>query len=373
MAITVNPAAFFDVTIGVTLIGLAVTGSLFGVSTAQACWYYKHYPRDRRFLKTLVGVIWAFDVFHLLLYGATMWTYLVRKEVQALGPTTLPWESSAQLLCNACAIVIIQSFYTYRIWTLSKNRTLTALLYTIVFSDFGLAFTLFLKSIMTVDVEDYIGLTSLDIALSSVTATTDVLLSTTLVILLAMSRTGSVGANRLINKLMLYTINTGSLTSICAICSLIAVIILPTTAIYVMFYYIGTRLYSISLLATLNARESLRMQAERIGHVSLPRLSSVSCKSSGKRLAAVVAPQAPPHDIVVAIQHDTSSAFEEEHGVKEMYRRVRPVGHGRDGSSDSDLGVGGGHLLEADENSSSIREWEPVKLESNQALIGYGP
>ena len=85
-------------------------------------------------------------------------------------------------------------------------------------------------------------------------------------------------------------------------------IILPTTAIYVMFYYIGTRctciptehefylglllmlvaVYSISLLATLNARESLRMQAERIGHVSLPHLSSVSCKASGKRLATVV-------------------------------------------------------------------------------------
>ncbi|KAH9902918.1 hypothetical protein C8Q73DRAFT_778030 [Cubamyces lactineus] len=388
MAITVNPAAFFDVTIGVTLIGLAVTGSLFGVSTAQACWYYKHYPRDREFLKTLVGIIWAFDVFHLLLYGATMWTYLVRKEVQALGPTTLPWESSAQLLCNACAIVIIQSFYTYRIWTLSKNRTLAALLvcnliiciaplvqhpcqYTIVFGDFGLAFTLFLKSIMTVDVEDYIGLTSLDIALSSVTATTDVLLSTTLVILLAMSRTGSVGANRLINKLMLYTINTGSLTSICAICSLIAVIILPTTAIYVMFYYIGTRLYSISLLATLNAREGLRIQAERIGHVSLPRLSSVSCKSPGKRLASVVTPQVPPRDIVVTIQHDANSAFEEDHGVKEMYRRARPgARHGRDGSSDVEIGEG--HLLEAEESSaSSLREWEPVKLESCQVLPEY--
>ncbi|KAH9850264.1 hypothetical protein C2E23DRAFT_887439 [Lenzites betulinus] len=354
MAITVSPYAFFDVTLGVTLIGLAVTASLFGVATGQVVWYYKHYPHDRRFLKMLVALVWSFDAFHLMLYGATsahsrvlyplarisheditVWNYLVLKEVQALGLTLLPWESSAQLLCNAFAVVTIQSFYTYRIWTLSQKPYLAALLVVFVFGDFGLAFTIFMKSLMTMDVTDYIGLANFDIALSSVTASTDILLCGTLVILLAMSRTGSAGANRLINKLVLYTINTGALTTFCAVVSLITVVIMPTTSVYVMFYYIGTRLYSVSLLATLNARESLRIQAERIGHVTFPRLTSIS-RASG-----------PAQPVVVAIQHNSSVALafededDDESGVKEVYRRPRggrrePPSEPEEGSSMED-------------------------------------
>ncbi|KAI0359979.1 hypothetical protein OH77DRAFT_1517545 [Trametes cingulata] len=345
MAITVNPYAFFDVTLGMTLVGLAVTASLFGVSTAQMVWYYKHYPHDRRFLKMLVALVWSFDAFHLVLYSATMWIYLVFKQVEA-GPTLLPWESNVQLLCNACAIVTIQAFYAYRIWTLSQNRYLAALLVTFVLGDFGLAFALFVKSIMTDTVQDYIGLSNFDIALSSFTAFTDVLLSGTLVVLLAMSRTGSAGANRLINKLVLYTINTGLLTSLCAVLSLIAVALLPTTSIYVMFYYVGTRLYSVSLLATLNARESLRIQAERIGHVSLPRLTSISHVSTKQRVWDGA--QSRPPDIVLAMRHSSSVAFEEDddEGIKEVYRR--PRSHHE-------------QLVEVDEGASSVRDWEPVK------------
>ncbi|KAL7279118.1 hypothetical protein ACG7TL_006958 [Trametes sanguinea] len=391
MAITVNPAAFFDVTIGVTLVGLAVTASLFGVSTAQALWYYKTYPRDRRFIKLLVGAIWGFDALHLLLYIATSRSFprLIYNIYEMLtGPTrkcghisfrnrSKRWDrryflgNDARILeycrslirflslgspahnCSACAIVTIQLFYTYRIWTLSKSQTLAAMLAIVVLGDFALALTLFVKTILTDDVQDFIGLTNFDVALSSVTAIADVLLSGTLVILLALSRTGSAGANRLINKLVLYTINTGLLTSVFAIFALVAVIVLPTTAIYVMFYYIGTRLYSVSLLATLNARASLRIQAERIGHVSLPRLSSVSIsrKSSGWARSDPL-----PRDVVVAIQHDEGPVFEDER-VKEEYRR-------RYGAGREEL------PSEVDESASSFGQWEPVKAAQSRSDVG---
>ncbi|KAI9000596.1 hypothetical protein BD414DRAFT_532450 [Trametes punicea] len=354
MAITLNPAVFLDVTVGVTLVGLAVTASLFGVSTSQAVWYYKHYPNDRRFLKTLVAVIWMLDALHLLLYGATMWAFLVRKQLEGLGPVILPWESSAQLLCNACAIVMIQSFYAHRIWTLSNSQGLATLLAMFICGDFALAITLFVRSIMTDDVEDFVELTSLDIALNATTATTDVLLSGTLVILLAMSRTTSIGVKRLINKLVLYTINTGLLTSICAILSVVAVILLPTAALYVMLYYIGTRLYSVSLLATLNARAGLRMQAERFGHVSLPRLSSLSRTSSKPPGWGVNGPTFQ-REVMVSIQQETGVAFEDDHGVKEEFRR-------RSGAD-----------VEVDESvsASSLRDSESAKMVSFPVLPKY--
>ncbi|OJT07204.1 hypothetical protein TRAPUB_1934 [Trametes pubescens] len=147
---------------------------------------------------------------------------------------------------------------------------------------------------------------------------------------------------------------------------------MPTTSVYVMFYYIGARrkshihhssvqhltqhlsvsVYSVSLLATLNARESLRIQAECIGHVTFPRLSSIT------RITTAAASKQP---VVVAIQHNSSVAYEEdedEFGVKEVYRR--PHGH---------------HQREDDSerDGASLRkcQWEPVKLKARAGLPGY--
>ncbi|KAI0368658.1 hypothetical protein BV20DRAFT_452243 [Pilatotrama ljubarskyi] len=312
-------AADMDVTIGVILVGLAVTASLFGVSTAQAGWYFKHYRHDRTFLRVLVGLVWSLDICHLILYSITMWLYLAERELAAFGETALPWTSNVQILCNACVVFVIQTFYAFRIMTLSRSLRLTAALAAFVLADFGLAVTLFVKSLMTDTVSEYIQLEAFDIALSTLTAATDVLLSGTLVTLLARSRTGSSIANRLINRLLFYTINTGLLTSLCAVLSLIMVLVSPTTSIYVMFYYIGAHLYSVSLLATLNARAGLRADAEDSGYttalsrlrVLLHRLPSRGQESKHPRMwGRANTPLSP--GIVVAIHRDTTITFDDE-------------------------------------------------------------
>ncbi|KAL7279126.1 hypothetical protein ACG7TL_006966 [Trametes sanguinea] len=236
--------------------------------------------------------------------------------------------------------------------------------------------SLFVKSLMTDTVSDYIKLQAFDIALSTVTATTDVLLSATLVTLLVRSRTGSpsesrgVGpgltvvpplprSNRLINKLLFYTINTGLMTSVCAVLSLIMggvhpnsyrrdspqVLVSPATSIYVMFYYIGAHLYSVSLLATLNARAALRAQAQNLENTAAPtqladllqrisprprarvrdRRASDDVPSTWGRtdthivrpgdLADQVASYQPPLSIVVSIQRHTTVTFDDDLGA----------------------------------------------------------
>lgn len=113
--------------------------------------------------------------------------------------------------------------------------------------------------------------------------------------------------------------------------------------------HLSAAVYSVSLLATLNARESLRIQAECIGHVSLPHLSSISRTTTA----------ASKQPVVVAIQHSSSVAYEEdedEFGVKEVYRRPR-------GHQERDE--------ERDEASLRKCQWEPVKPKTRAALSGY--
>ncbi|OSD06490.1 hypothetical protein PYCCODRAFT_1474622 [Trametes coccinea BRFM310] len=269
-------STFLDTTIGVIFVGFLFTGCLFGVTSAQSIWYFRHYQTDRRILKLLVTVVWILDAVHLGLYTATMFIYLIQKKAAYFGQERLPWTSNVQLLCNAFAIGLIQSFYASRIWTLSRQKILLVVMVIFIAATWAASIVLFIETILTRMVAQYVLLAPFDIALSALSASTDVLLCGALVVLLSRSRTGTAGANRLINKLVLFTVETGFLTSIYAILSVIMVVVLPMTSLFVMFYYIGARLYTVSLLATLNARASLRVEAEKMGHRSLPDLEATA-------------------------------------------------------------------------------------------------
>ncbi|EIW57476.1 uncharacterized protein TRAVEDRAFT_37938 [Trametes versicolor FP-101664 SS1] len=320
---------FLDLTIGVIFIGFLATGLCASfrvqedsaahgdaVTTSQTVWYFKHYSNDRRVLRYLVAIIWLLDALHLALYLVTMFIYLVQKKGAFFGQQPLPCR--AQLVCNAFAIGLIQSFYASRIWTLSKKKSLLVVMAIFV--------TVTFDSVLTRTVAGYVALVPFDIALSAMCASTDVLLCSSLVTLLARSRPGTVGANRLINKLMLYTVHTGLVTSVNATLALILAVVMPTSSIFVMFYYIGARFYSVSLLGTLNARASLRWQAQNMGQFPLPDIQ-ITAPVTPKRTLSDSMPHF--HELSLGLQCDTPSTYESiSSGETRVYEtRVYCDGH----------------------------------------------
>ncbi|KAI0710319.1 hypothetical protein C8T65DRAFT_739767 [Cerioporus squamosus] len=99
---------------------------------------------------------------------------------------------------------------------------------------------------------------SLSLAMNVSAALTDVTIAAILCTILQCSKTGYAKSNRLINKLMAFTINTGLLTSTCACISLITFLALPGSFVYICFFLLMGHLYCNSLLASLNPRERLR-------------------------------------------------------------------------------------------------------------------
>ncbi|OBZ72008.1 hypothetical protein A0H81_07991 [Grifola frondosa] len=101
-------------------------------------------------------------------------------------------------------------------------------------------------------------LNHLGIALNVITASTDILITASLCTLLLRSRSGSKRANILISKLpLLRTVN-------------LQLLVLPNTNLYILFFYLSGRFYSISLVATLNARRGLRKQVDSV-HMLHPK------------------------------------------------------------------------------------------------------
>ncbi len=78
-------------------------------------------------------------------------------------------------------------------------------------------------------------------ALNVLSAASDVIIAIVLVHLLRKQRTGYRKTNSMINRLILFTLNTGGICGLCAILTLVFNIVYPDTYIYMLFYIIVCR------------------------------------------------------------------------------------------------------------------------------------
>jgi len=86
----------------------------------------------------------------------------------------------------------------------------------------------------------------------------DILIAGTLVYLLNQQRSGFKSTETRLKKIAIYVVSCGALTSITDVIILIFFVAIPKNLVYLGFYACVGDLYTLSLLTSLNARESLR-------------------------------------------------------------------------------------------------------------------
>ena len=133
-------------------------------------------------------------------------------------------------------------------------------------------------------------------SINIVNAVADASIAAVLVFLLQKSRTGFRTSETIINRLIIFTVNTGLLTGCTAIVCLIMNIVFPDTFLYILFYLMTSRrmflnfavlvywlmicftVYVNSLYATLNSRKSILSgsmeTSEGMNSISLGRIRS---------------------------------------------------------------------------------------------------
>ncbi|KII89091.1 hypothetical protein PLICRDRAFT_124293 [Plicaturopsis crispa FD-325 SS-3] len=248
-----------DNTLGAALIGVVIAAALWGVSCVQTWFYYTRYQKDPWYIKTLVAGVLFFDTTHQALITHTVYTYVVTdfSAVAELG--NLVWSLIVEVLFNGFTALLVQSFLAFRVWRLSnKSVVITGSVALLVAGEFVCVVVYTIKAIQLQTFEQLADLKDLSMAVNVLAAAGDILIALVLCIMLQRSRTGFMRSDSMIRKLMMFTINTGMLTSMCASASLISILCSPKTFIYITFYFQLGRLYSNSLLATLNARKRIR-------------------------------------------------------------------------------------------------------------------
>ncbi|KAF7348633.1 hypothetical protein MVEN_01381300 [Mycena venus] len=291
-----------DVTIGAFQIGVLVSYVLFGVMTTQMYIYYTRFPDDSLKLKVLVAFVWqeisdlttsahlsasvnrVCELVHALCIGHTLyvWTISDYGHPERLITVT-PKSFDMSLLSAGSMVACVQGFFAFRIYRFSRKIIIPIIILIMTFLRLVGTIVLFATAWKMRSMDGYIAQWRwLATCIWSVTAAIDLTITTTLVFLLHRERDNVHRRTAAtVDKLILWTLETGFLTSMGEIIELACFIAMNNNFIWLALYAVAPRLFSNSLLASLNSRATLRSMNEGNQMISLPNLAPANALLTG--------------------------------------------------------------------------------------------
>ncbi|KAF8181272.1 hypothetical protein BJ912DRAFT_1125776 [Pholiota molesta] len=268
-------------TFGALEIGSWFAVFLFGVVTLQAFIYFERYPDDRLVFKALIACIWCLELGHTTaiiceVYRTTIISWGRVEEVvrfPALG---------VAVLLGGFITTLVQLFFSYRLYIVLPKPynyagvgTAIAAFTRCVMSTYGGGVQQLITTTYIQYIHDFryfmMGVLFLGAAIDATIAG-----ALMFFLLYRRERAPLIRSKRLIDRLLGITIRTGLVTSMAAISVVIVYLAQPNNLIFFAVYMSLSKLYSNSLLSSLNNRKSLRDGLGNSFSVEVPRIGTNS-------------------------------------------------------------------------------------------------
>ncbi|KAM6492026.1 hypothetical protein JOM56_011750 [Amanita muscaria] len=243
---------------GALLLGALFASQLTGITIAQTVLYFKLFPDDDKLKKTLVIVVWILDIVHTVFIWKGMWFYFVDNFGDISKLQVIPTSIALTGIFTAITTMLAHFFYVSRIFRLSQRKywlVIPILVFAVCRVAVGSVTSgqMFRLKGFPEFISRYLWLLSFGLALSCIV---DVLIMTSMFALLWQSRKHS--KTSLVDALLLYSLEIGSLTGCATIVTIIIWLVLTDKVVFLGLYFIIAKFYANSLLAALNARYQLR-------------------------------------------------------------------------------------------------------------------
>ncbi|KAJ7153927.1 hypothetical protein C8R43DRAFT_1186753 [Mycena crocata] len=229
---------------------------LFGTLTIQIYLYYQAFPKDRSFNKYLVYGIYLFEFVQTMLVTHSAFATFGYGFGNVAALTNMHFAWLTVPIMSGIVAFVGQSFYAYRLHVLSKSWGLSIVIIAVSLTSTGGALA---TGVFSYQVDDVTLLnnrkTSTAVGIwCGGSALCDILIAVAMTYYLAKSDTGFRQTRVLISKLIRLTIETGSITALCALANLILFFAFPGTAYYGTPALLMPKIYANTILAVLNAR-----------------------------------------------------------------------------------------------------------------------
>ncbi|KAF8069211.1 hypothetical protein FPV67DRAFT_1110612 [Lyophyllum atratum] len=243
---------------GPSLAGFMACCSLYGITCSQTAYYYRNYSHNPMFMKLLVGILFLLETVHLALLGHSAFFVFIFCKVPENTPQALIVPRTYIVSFGLTIIItsLVQALYGWRVWSVSKlHRWRDIMVLSIGVTSFaqfalgvGMDVMLFLRPGLTeLHGPTLQGLYSAQLATAM---TCDILISISLVYLLHRARTGLRSTENVVNRLILYSVNVGLLTSAMAIVTFATFHAVQQDTTFAFFTETISKIYVNSLLVS---------------------------------------------------------------------------------------------------------------------------
>lgn len=246
-----------ELTLGPALVGTTLASCLFGCSVIQTFGYYRQFPSDSTIIKTLVATIMLLTLVHIVC--VIYWTWMVTVAVfgKPNEVTIFTPSRGANLVITPFICYLVQLFFAFRLYRFSGSWLLA-----IVCSVLGgISFIgTLVDAARALNRQSLGGNMNAQYWLTILTlvsgATCDLIITAGLVFHLRKqcAKTKISRTIDLLDKLTVWSIETGLVTSINAVLVTVFFSLQQTTFIWSALYIILADVYTNTFLAALNSR-----------------------------------------------------------------------------------------------------------------------
>ncbi|EIN12165.1 hypothetical protein PUNSTDRAFT_130433 [Punctularia strigosozonata HHB-11173 SS5] len=241
-----------DGLLGASLIGVLVSAVVFGITCLQIYLYFtEHSQNDSTLLKAFVLILFFLDTLHLALLSHSIYFYTVSCFGDYFALTVATWSLLVQIPISSIVTLSVQLFFAYRIHKLSDGHNWWMPLAICVLAAgemaAGIGMTTVGFIIRKFAFEDRI----VSWAASGLTAgfVCDTMITTGMVHYLNRNQSQFPRTQKAVSMLTNYALNTGLITTILALITLIVLLTHHEELIYAPFYFMLARVYACSFMS----------------------------------------------------------------------------------------------------------------------------
>ncbi|KAK0213570.1 hypothetical protein IW262DRAFT_316584 [Armillaria fumosa] len=243
---------------GPLILGYMWGYGLFGILAVQMYIYYIHFnQKDTWKMRLYVWFIFLLEVVFTIFTTIAAWNQYAKGwgDVNTLSYIDWSWEPLPAL--NGTISSMVQTFYVWRIYNLTKNIWICILIEAVAVAQCVLAYYYGIAvSVQGLGVSKLVGLTPVVSTWLAGGVVCDVLITTVIVYVLwrANSQSTFKHTTNAVTKIIRFTVETGLLTSMAAVVELVLWLVQPRYYVHFIGFLVLGKLYSNALVATLNSR-----------------------------------------------------------------------------------------------------------------------
>ncbi|KAM5539595.1 hypothetical protein V8D89_006704 [Ganoderma adspersum] len=304
--------------LGPILVGVILNCFVYGIVFLHYVQYMLGYNRDSWGMRAMVNWCFLVDSAHSIAALWLLWDISVRHFADTTFVSLTTWPIASIPLFVAMTAAPIQQLFAWRIKQFTHGWPLFIVLSVLSIASASFGVTTAVKGLKRehgLSTDSLIPTTDAWLALSM---TCDVILAVLLYMHLMKSKTGFQNTDTVIGRLMRSSVETTALSALFCVLYLLNISIVPDTNFHIVFSLPLGRIYTGTLLSTLNSRTTLREELYS------------GASMAGERLAERM--RRIPKEIGIAVEQDVQMDPLGDVDVKHPHHEDTP--HGADSEAD---------------------------------------